>query len=179
MLAAGGRSGRLPESCAALSKYFETLEKARSMVLKKCAYPVFMLHFGVLVLGLPTLVNGGGAVDYLKQILTTLGLVYACALIPLFIILNLLEIAQTSPLIDRFLLAIPVTGRVRRSFSLARFFATYEAQLEAAVNVMDSLKTAADASRSALIIEAITKSMPALRSGGQVGLILADTQLFP
>ena len=180
MLSAGGRSGRLAESCSALSDYFQTLERARAAIVKKCAYPIFMFHFGVVVLGLPTLVGGGGGLyEYLKQTFTTLGFGYACAFLPVFIIFNLLAIAQSSPAVDRFLLSIPGTGKVRRSFALARFFATYEAQLEAAVNVMESLKTAADASRSAVIIRGIANSMSAVRSGQQVGQILADTRVFP
>ena len=179
MLSAGARSGRLAEVCASLSSYFQTLEKARVAILKKCAYPVFVFHFGVLVLGMPTLVTGGGLPDYLKTTASTFGLGYACTLIPLFIIFNLLAIAQTSSLMDRFFLLIPGTGKVRRSFALARFCATYDAQLEAAVNVMESLKSAADASRSAVIIKAIYKSLPALRGGEQVGQILANTRVFP
>jgi type IV pilus assembly protein PilC len=179
MLSAGGRSGRLMEGCVALSNYFNTLEKARAAILKKCAYPVFVFHFGILVLGLPTLVGGGGVATYLKQTFTTLGIGYAFTLIPVFIVFNLLSLAQTSALADRFFLAIPGTGKVRRSFALARFCATYDAQLEAAVNVMDSLKTAAEASHSAVIIQAIAKRMPALREGQQVGQVLADTGVFP
>lgn len=179
MLSAGSRSGRLVDSCVSLSSYFHSLEKARAAIVKKCAYPIFLFHFGVVVLNLPILVGSGGVVEYLKQTGFTFGTAYAVTLIPVLIVLNLVTLAQTSPLVDRFLLSIPATGKVRRSFALARFCSTYEAQMEAAVNVMESLKTAADASRSALLIKGISKGLPGLREGKQVGQILAESRLFP
>jgi len=179
MLSAGGRSGRLAESCQALASYYETLYKARSTILKKCLYPAFIFHFGVLVLALPTLVSGDGLIAYLKETGTTLGFGYAFAGLPIFIALNFLALGGTSLGVDRLLFALPGTGKVRKSFVFARFFATYAAQLEAGVNVMESLRMAAAASHSAVIIQAMNSGIPALREGARVGDILAAVRIFP
>jgi type IV pilus assembly protein PilC len=179
MLAAGGRSGRLMESCERLANYFHALEKARAAIWKKCAYPLFVFHFGAFTLGLPTLVSGGGLSPYLKQTLTMLGTGYGIALVPLFIGGNLLSLAQSIPIADQILLSFPGFGKVRRGFSLARFCSTYDAQLDAGVNVMESLQTAADASRSAVVIHGIARQIAALRGGAQVGEIIAKISVFP
>ena len=178
MLSAGGRSGRLMESCLALSSYFQSLAKARSAILQKCAYPLFIFHFGVLTLGAKTMVVEG-VPAYLKETLTTLGLGYCFAAVPLALLWYLLILARSSSLVDQLLSAIPGTGTIRSSFALARFCATYDAQLNAGVNVLESLQTAAESSQSAVIIRRIAREMPALRSGSQVGEVLAKTKVFP
>jgi type II secretory pathway component PulF len=179
MLSAAGRSGRLAESCATLSNYFQTLEKTRTAILRNSAYPLFVLHFGILLMGVPNLVGAGGLQAYLAQTLATLGIVYGCLLIPLLAIMNLLFLAEKSPLVDRFILAVPGTGKVRRMFSLARFCATYDAMVEAGINVIESVKTAADASRSAVVTQGIARQLPLLRQGAQVGEVLALAGAFP
>jgi type II secretory pathway component PulF len=52
-------------------------------------------------------------------------------------------------------------------------------QLDAGVNVIDSLLAAARASRSASIRGAVQQSIPELRDGAQVGPLLARTGVFP
>ena len=70
-------------------------------------------------------------------------------------------------------------GKMRRFFALARFCATYDMQLEAGVNVMDSLTAAGNASGSAMISKAVAETVPEVRHGTQVGALLARGRAFP
>src|SRR5438445_13776442 len=84
-----------------------------------------------------------------------------------------------STTIDQILLAIPFFGKMRQAFALARFCATYDMQLEAGVNVIDSLSIAARASCSAVIADAAQRSVPEIRTGSQLGSLLARSRAFP
>jgi type II secretory pathway component PulF len=77
--------------------------------------------------------------------------------------------------IDDLLRNLPFLGKIRRAFSISRFCATYNMQLEAGVNVMDSLREADRASRSGLIHAAVMRALPKVRQGEKAGEHLART----
>ncbi len=83
------------------------------------------------------------------------------------------------PGVDRFLRMIPVYGKMRRSFALARFCATYEMQLASGVNIMDSLASAGRTSQSGLVREVVDRAIPLVRGGSQVGPLLMGDAFTP
>jgi type II secretory pathway component PulF len=173
------RSGKIDNACRYLSEYFGTLAQAKALVLKKSAYPFFILHFGIFVLAVPKLFLGGSLESYLRQTAGFLAIIYAIGF-ALFLALRLLiRAGARSETIDAILRAVPVVGGVRRSFSLARFCATYEMQLQASVNIIDSLMSAAIASQSGLVVHAAQRAVPNIREGAQVGSELAKSRAFP
>jgi type II secretory pathway component PulF len=89
------------------------------------------------------------------------------------------DAGATSSSTDWLLRRIPLIGKIRRAFALSRFCAAYDMQLGAGVNVMDSLDSAAKASRSGLIRSAVDAALPEVRSGAQVGPLLARSSAFP
>lgn len=179
MLTASERAGKIEHACAQLSDYFGALAQARATVLKRSLYPAFLLHFGVFVMAAPRLAMGGTAVQYARQTLGFLLLVYAAVLLVFFAIKALARAAETNASLDEALRAVPLFGKLRRSFSLARFCATYGAQLGAGVNVFDALERAAEASRSASIAQAARTILPQVRGGSQVGPLLQNSRAFP
>lgn len=90
-----------------------------------------------------------------------------------------LAAARDTILFDRFLRLLPLLGKVRRAFSLGRFCATYEMQLQSGVNVMDSLSHAGRASQSAVLANAVERLLPRIRLGEQVGASMAAVGAFP
>ena len=156
------RSGRLDESCSYLSDYFSALDQSRRTVIRKSAYPLFMLHIGIFVVALPRLFLESGAA-YLRNTLGVLLVVYACAGAAWVLGRLLVRAGATRSSIDAMLRALPVAGKIRRVFALARFCATYEIQLHAGVNVLDSLESASHASQSALVNGAVRNALPQVR----------------
>ena len=124
---------------------------AREGILKKCAYPAFVLHFGIIILSLPTLIPSGNFAAYLRQTLGILVLVYGIALIVALLIPLLRDAGATSAALDSLLRLLPLFGKIRRAFAIARFCATYGMQFNAGINVIDALQAAQRASRSGLI----------------------------
>ncbi len=173
------KSGRLEHGMTQLSNYFGALAAAREGMLKKAAYPAFVLHFGVIMLSLPTLFFGGGLAAYLRQTLGFFVVVYGIVLIIALLIPLLGDAGAASALLDRLLRRMPVIGGIRRAFGVSRFCATYEMQLGAGINVIDALTAAQRASRSGQIRAAVQRAVPKVRAGLQVGPLLAASGAFP
>ncbi len=178
-LAALERTGRMDRGFQHLADYFGALYEARRETIRGSAYPVIVLHLGVLVSKLPTLIMTSDVGTYLRQT----GFIFFC-LYGVFAIIALLipflrDAGEKSAMADWLLNLIPFTGKIRRSFALARFCATYDMHLEAGVNVMDSLQSAGRASRSGLITNAVEHAVPELRQGSQLGPQLAQFRAFP
>lgn len=178
VLEAVERSGRLEHGLKQLADSFAALAQARAIVFRKAAYPIFVLHFGIFALALPTLMNKG-LEPYLKETGMRLLAFYAIGAAALLIGPALRDSGATSASADRLLRMIPLIGKVRRTFALARFCLVYDLQLDAGVNIFDALEAAGRASRSGLILQAVNRAIPKVRSGEQVGALLAESGAFP
>lgn len=178
VISATEKSGALERGFTQLALYFETLARARESLRAKLAYPLFILHFGILVLGLPSLVARGWAA-YLKETLPILGIFYALAIVAIFMSAFLRDAGSLNPPLDRFLRRIPLFGKVRAAFAHARFCLIYGLKLEAGINIMDALESAAETSRSGLIHGATRQVLEKVRAGSQVGSSMAETEAFP
>lgn len=179
VIAAVERAGKLEKGLTQLSEYFGALEAARRGILKRCAYPVFMLHFGVFVIRLQTLVFGGGLAAYLRETVGFLALIYGVALVIALTVPLLRDAGSASAALDSLLRTLPLVGKIRRALSTSRFCATYEMQLDAGINVIDALQAAQRASRSGVIRAAVERTIPEVRAGAQVGGALAASGAFP
>lgn len=178
VVVAVARSGRLEHGLQQLAEYFAALAQARATVIRKSAYPVFILHFGVFLLGTPKLVTIGiGA--YLRQIGVVFAVIYAVAGIAALLIRALREAGANNPSVDRILRRVPLIGKVRRAFALSRFCLIYDIQLDAAVNVIDALFAAGRASGSGLIQRAVQNAVPEIRTGSTVAALLGTSGAFP
>lgn len=173
------KSGRLEYGMNMLARYFESLAVARERILAKCAYPLFMLHFAVLVLSVDTLIVGGGLVPYLQRVGGTLGLFWGIVVVLLLLFPLLRDAGAGGPGLDSFLRSIFLIGKVRTCFATSRFCATYEMQLDAGINIIDALEAAQRASLSGLIKRAVRRAIPEIRNGSQVGPLLAVSGALP
>lgn len=172
------KSGQLDRGLRELSDYFGALAHARAMVIKRLTYPVFLLHFGILILGAPALVLKGFTA-FVREIGPPFVLLYAAFAIIAMLAVLLRDAGAHSAIMDSLLRAIPLFGKVRRSFALSRFCTVYGLQLDAGVNVIDALIAAALASRSGCLRSAADSIVPDVRAGAQVGPLLAASGAFP
>ena len=178
VISAVEKSGQLERGLAELSQYFGSLNVARQSILKRCAYPVFLLHFGVFILNAPTIFLQD-AKHYWHQVGTVLFLVYGIAVIVGLAVPLLRDFGAVSGVLDRLINALPVIGTIRRSFALSRFCTVYGLQLDAGINVIDSVLTAGRSSRSGSVSSAVNAVVPEIRGGRQVGPLLAASGAFP
>ncbi len=178
VLAAVEKSGQLDHGLRELSDYFGALAQARAAIIKRLTYPIFLLHFGILVLGAPALVLKGAG-TFLRETGGTFVFLYAAIAIVAMLTPLLRDAGAGSGFFDRLLNAIPLLGKVRRSFALSRFCTVYGLQLDAGVNIIDALIAAGAASRSGSVRAAVNAAVTEVRGGAQVGPLLAASDAFP
>jgi len=187
IISAVERTGRLEYGFAQLADYYGALDQARGTILKRSAYPLFVLLLSVFTLNLKSFVMAmfaGGTIPkavhaYLKATGITLVVIIVAAVVIGAGSYFLIKAAARNALIDNFLLRIPVFGKMRRAFALSRFCATFEMQLDAGVNILDGLETAERASQSGMIRAAVDTGLPKVRTGAQPSQILAESSAFP
>jgi len=178
-LTAVERTGKLEHGCTQLAEHFRSLAVARESMLRKSAYPIFVLHLAVLVFALPRALAGGGLEGYLRETLGIFAVVYGAGLLVALLFPLLRDLGATSALLDGLLRAVPLFGKVRRAFAVARFCGIYQMQLDAGVNVMEALAAAGRSSRSGLIRSAARRAVQEVRGGGPAGPPLAQGGALP
>ena len=180
LIEASSTTGRLEQAFVYLANYFGALETVRAKVVGGLIWPAVQLHVGVLVSNLIPLFLGGMDWNaYYVRCGVTLGSCYLAALAIWFTGTALVKMGRTDTAIDWSLGRIPLAGKLRRNLSLSRFCATYEMQLQAGINVPDSLTAAADASQSARIKAFIVKMLPRVRGGESFGSSLTGKGVLP
>ena len=186
LIEASDRSGRLEQAFQYLSSYFGTLDTVRAGIIKRAMWPVIQLHLGVVMLNFASgfvegTIGGGGfsLVRFVAQCLGTLGIFYLIIAAGVGGGLFLTRTARTSVDVDRVLSWIPMIGKLRRNLALSRFCASYEMQLAAGVNVMDSVRAAGEASQSARVRAEVARMVPEMMGGVSIGTLIVGRQVFP
>ena len=179
IISAVERTGRLEHGFSQLAEYFGALDQARGNVLKRSAYPMFVLLLGVLTTNIKVLFIGGGAQAYIRLTVITLAVIVGAGLVIAIASYFLIKAAARNAEIDAALLRLPVFGKMRRAFALSRFCATFEMQLDAGINILDGLEAADRASQSGMIHAAVETGLPKLRNGIQPSQLLAESNAFP
>ena len=187
LIEASDRSGRLEQAFQYLATYFGTLDEVRAGILKQATWPAVQLHLAAFVLSFVSTyvlatVGGGGAFNtgsFLRQVANTLGLFYAAAGALIGGGYALTIAGRTSVDVDALLAVLPLVGKLRRNLALSRFCATYEMQLSAGVNSMDSLRAAGEASQSARVRADVARMVPKMMAGVSMGTLLPGCKAFP
>lgn len=177
VLTAVERAGFLDRGLEELARHFTAIASARGKVLSKLAYPAFVLVLGIVLLNLPALVREGSDA-YLRATVPLIAAIVAGAIAFGLLCQFLAVLAAASPLVDALVRAIPLVGGTRRAFAMSRFCMAYELQLGAGINVLDALAAAGLASRSGLVRSAVSRALPKVRAGEQVGPLLAESGAF-
>ena len=182
MVEAASSSGRLEQAFVYLSNYFGSLEAIRGLIIRQSAWPLIQLHMGIVIINASTQLVNTHTLDAAllgRQCGVAFGILYGAAFLFWLGGTLLLKAARTSAGVDRLLNLVPLVGRLRRNLALSRFCATYEMQLQAAINVMDGLRVAADASQSAQVRASVAGMIPKVRAGSSLGPLFAGQRVFP
>ena len=179
MIEASTNSGRLDQAFTYLSNYFAALETLRAGVIKRTIWPLVQLHFGVFIANIGMFLEGKTVEDYLLHCALTLGAFYLGALVVWGATAFLLRLARENAGLDRALGLPPLLGKLRRHLALSRFCATYEMQLQAGINVMNSVGAAAEASQSARIKRTVARLLPKMVAGASLGSLITGEGAFP
>lgn len=184
LLDAGERSGRLDQCCRLISKYYADRASMVRKILSDLAYPLFLVHFAALLAPLPGLIIGmiqGGGTSPVGYVTAVVG-----SLAPLYLVgAGLIFAAQSRrgerfrALLEQFLRPIPVIGKARQSFALARLSVALEALIMAGVPMIQAWELAARASGSPALKKTVAAWKPLLEFGETPADLARKSPEFP
>ncbi len=184
MIQAGETGGRLDETFHLLSDHYAQRSSLIRDVLMRLAYPVFLIHFIIIMPGLisygASLVSGGeiGLIDAFLPSGITLGSLYVA-------VLFILYLGQANRgLVLRYWLekawhCIPMFGRALKEIKLSRLSFSLHALLNAGVNIRDAWEHASTASGSPWLAKSVSSWLPDLDRGLLPSEALKKHQPFP
>lgn len=169
LVEAGERTGRLEDLLAALVRELETRRETRNRVFAAAAYPLFLVHFAILVpVGVMGAVFGPG---YLVVVLPSLAVLWGLGVGGYLLHAAL----RGSPGYARVLLSIPVLGEVLRLRAVARFCGAFGAVHGAGADHHEALRLATAACGNAALQGELQRADSVLREGGELAAALRST----
>ena len=187
MVDAAERGGKLETGFRHLAEHFRQDAEARRRIRRALIYPLFLLHFALLVgIGITALLQtvgagltGTGSGDWRDSVFPALiwvGVGYAAAIAFITLWRSLSKSAEHSAPIDSFIQKVPLAGPVRRSRSLARFCEVLHIYLLSGQRMDLAWKRAGEASQSGQLRRYALASAKKLGAGESVGDVVADAR---
>ena len=181
LLGAGEQSGRLDVCFRFLAEYYEERARLARQILSDLTYPVFVLHFAVLIFPttmLTRLVVQGDVIGFLMA--------KGMVLLPLYAGVVLLAGAGKPGRSERWrsgveigLRHVPVLGAARANLSLARLSLALESLLNAGVTIIEAWELAAAASGSPSLRRTVALWKPNVLDGQTPADAVRESRAFP
>ena len=196
-VAAGEQSGRLDTILDRLAEYTESRHSLRQKVNHALIYPVVLtgLSLTIIVLMLVYVVpkvvgvfqTSGQSLPILTRSLIWfsdflqnwwLGILGVLGIL-IFTIHRSLENEETKKRAHRWILKIPVLGKVSRGLNTARFTRTFSILNSSGVPVLESLRISASVVSNLPMRDAVEKATMRVREGSAIGHALHESGIFP
>ena len=196
-VAAGEQSGHLDTVLERLADYTESREVLRQKVMGAMLYPIVLtiMSFTIVSILLAYVVPKVVQVfenSHAKLPLMTRALVALSDLIRhygIWLLLGMIAAAvlferwQRAPanqrLVHRWLLTLPLVGKLLRGFNTARFTRTLSILTASAVPVLDALRISGEVVTNLPMRDAVSEATARVREGAPIGRSLATSRLFP
>jgi general secretion pathway protein F len=196
-VAAGEQSGHLDPVLERLADYTESRQQLRQRVSHALIYPVILTVLAVLIVSgllvyvVPKVVgvfeNTGQALPLFTRMLIAMSDflrdwgIWLLALIAagIFVFRRMLRQPAFRRRWHRFLLRLPVVGRLARGINTARFTRTLSILAGSGVPVLEALRIAGDVVVNLPMRDAIEEAAVRVREGAPLGRSLSASRLFP
>jgi general secretion pathway protein F len=196
-IAASEQSGHLDSVLERLADYTDNRQQLRSRTAAALLYPVLLfvvcvaIVFFLLVSVVPKIVevfrNSEAELPLLTQVLIATsdfmrswGLVLFIAIgAALFLFVRALHVDANRRRWHRFLLGLPLIGKVVRAGNSARFARTLSTLTASTVPVLEALRISGQVVTNLPMRHAVDDAAVRVREGGAIGRALGQSRLFP
>ena len=196
-VAAGEQSGKLDSVLERLSEYTESRQVMGQQVSNALVYPIVLmvLSFAIVSFLLAYVVPQVVAVfetGHQELPLATRILIGASDFVRHYWVYGLIAVgavwwgfrrwlqsADNRVRYDRFLLRVPLAGKLIRGLNTARFARTFSILTASAVPVLEALKISADVVNNLPMKHAVVDAALRVREGAPIGRSLAARKIFP
>jgi len=197
MVRAGEASGALEAVLARVADYLEDQVRLNNRVLSILTYPLFMLAFAAVVVGvmvtlvLPQITEllisqnlelpwYTAAVIGFSDLLRGYWWLIIVAIVGLVVLYRSIWRTKKGRFaLDRFWLGFPVVGRVIRFLAIARFTRTLGSLLASSVNIVQALNIARHVANNAIFEQAADAARDAILEGAPLANPLRQSGEFP
>ena len=178
LVEAGEKSGRLDACFKLLALYYSERAQMGRQIISDLLYPLFILHFAVVLFPFIKFVQTGSFFQVGASILLVLGPLYAGVFLLLVACQGRRgEMWRTG--IESLLQPIPVLGTARRCLALARLSAALEALLNAGVSILGAWELAATASGSPALRRTVLSWKVPMENGSTPSEMVSSAPAFP
>jgi general secretion pathway protein F len=197
MVAAGEKSGHLDIVLNRLADYTEKRQQTRSQITQAMVYPMIMMFFAMaIVLLLLTVVVPKivGQFDHMGQDLPTItkilivisewlqayGLFLGLVIVLLAVALGrVLQQPVMKKRYHKFILGLPLLGKVSKGLNTARFARTLSILTSSAVPLLESMRISSDVLQNLYIKDAVKGAATNVKEGSSLRASLEQTKMFP
>ncbi|KLV07776.1 general secretion pathway protein GspF [Photobacterium aquae] len=197
MVAAGEKSGHLDTVLNRLADYTENRQQMRSKLQQAMIYPTMLTLVAVSVVAfllatvVPKIVDQfvqmGQELPGITEVLLAAsrfvqdwGLVTVLLLAGAFTLFKAaLRKPENQMRWDRWVLSLPVIGKVARGLSTSRFARTLAICTSSAIPLLEGMKVASDVMTNTWVNKQIREASDKVREGSSLRLSLEQTKLFP
>lgn len=197
MVAAGEKSGHLDEVLNRLADYTEKRQATKSQLTQAMIYPIMLTLFAIGIVAfllasvVPQIVGqfveSGATLPGTTQFLLTLsdfiidyGVFVLIAILGISVIMQrMLKQPAIRLKFDRWLLSLPLVGRVILGANTARFARTLSILASSAVPILDGMKIAGQVLTNKYIQKCVKDASDAVREGSSLKNSLQQSKTFP
>lgn len=179
LVSSGEATGRLAQPLEHLARYFATIHASTRQARGALIYPLILAHLGIVLPELPALLAGDVGGRAVASIVIRLGALWSLILAGGIAWRVLASMSVRSAGIDRFLNRLPLMGKVRRHWALARFAQVFHAGLLASMNMSRVVRMAGEASQSGAMVEGADSAAARIETGGTLASSLRAAAAFP
>lgn len=197
MVAAGEKSGHLDTVLNRLADYTENRQQMRSKLMQAMIYPTMLTLVAVAVVSfllatvVPKIVDqfvqmGQQLPTITEVLLAASNFVQNWGLVVVLVIavaILLLKVALRKPDFrlrwDRWVMGLPVIGKVARGLNTSRFARTLSICTSSAIPLLDGMKVASDVMTNTWVNRQVLEAADKVREGASLRVSLEQTRLFP
>lgn len=194
---AGEQAGQLDNVLERLADYTESRHGLRQKVVQAMVYPILLTAIALiiitvmLVVVVPKIVTvfetTGQELPIMTRVLIAISnfvqnwwfLLIAAIGIGIFAIVKMLAQEHIRRRVHRWLLRMPLFGRVTRGLNTARFTRTLSILTASGVPALEALRISASVIANLPMRAAVEEAAIRVREGGAIGRSLAQSKLFP
>ena len=197
MVAAGEKSGHLDTVLNRLADYTENRQKMRSKLMQAMIYPTMLTLVAVAVVAfllatvVPKIVDqfvqmGQQLPGVTEVLLAASNFVQnwgAAVLVVIALTILLLKAALRKPDYrlrwDRWVMGLPVIGKVARGLNTSRFARTLSICTSSAIPLLEGMQVASDVMTNTWVNRQVLEAADKVREGASLRVSLEQTKLFP
>jgi type II secretory pathway component PulF len=178
LIQAGEKSGRLESCFKLLGDHYADRARMANQVILSLLYPIFLLHFAVLVFGLVAFFQ---PTKWKTFLLPPLG----CLILAYVITITLLFATQSRhgemwrACVEYFLRPVPLFGSGRKCLALSRLAGALEALLSAGITIIEAWELAATACGSPALKRTVLSWRRQLDAGRTPAEVVSASPRFP